>query len=256
MTRVFGKTLRDEAVKSLTFFALASAGLGLAVGYYPTFAENRGFIAKMVPIFVRGMVADVLRDEYVGYFVFQHFVKNLLFLSAAAAIFIGMGAVSKEVETGTIHVLLAKPVGRTRVLLEKAAALAVCVTAPIVAASLLGVALSAAIGEFVPWKKTLVASAHASLFALSLLSVTLLASVLFHEQIKAGAWAGVVFVAEIVLFLVDDTRRYSYFDYASYGSYRKIYVDGIFPWRDAAILAAVAVAALAASIAIFRRKDY
>lgn len=252
---IFRKTLRDEAVKSLVFLVLMTGALALAVFYYPTYAENRGLVARLVPIFVKGMIADMLKDEYIGYFVFQHYVKGLLFLSAAAAIFIGMGAVSKEVETGTIQVLLAKPVGRTSVLLRKAAALAIALVFPIVASSFLGVALSRAVGETVPLAATILASVHASLFATALLSVTLLSSVAFDEQIKAGGWAGVLVAAEIVLFLVDDMRRYSFFDLASYGSYRKIFVGGTYPWREASILAAVTVTALGAAVVIFRRKD-
>jgi ABC-2 type transport system permease protein len=252
---IFAKTLRDEAVKSLVFSAVTTGALTLAVLYYPTFAENRGLIARLVPVFVKGMVADVLKDEYLGYFVFQHYVKGLLFISAAAAVFIGMGAVSKEVETGTIQVLLSKPVSRTRVLLGKFAALAIATAAPVVLSSLAGIALSRAIGETVPIEPTLLACLHATFFAWSLLAVTVLSSVVFDEQIKAGGWAGVACLSQIVLFLSDNTRRYSFFDYASYGSYRRIFVDGSYPWRDSIVLLATAIAALAVAVWAFRRKD-
>ncbi len=252
---IFRKTLRDEIVKSLVLLAVVTFALTLAILYYPTFAQNRGPIAKLIPVFVKGMVADVLRDEYVGYFVFQHYVKGLVFLSAAAAVFIGMGAVSKEVETGTISVLLAKPVGRTRVLIEKCAALAIAVSIPVVGSSLLGIPLSLAIGERVAVVPTLAASVHASLSALALLSVTILSSVLFDEQVKAGGYAGVVMLGEMVLFLVDDTRRYSFFNLASYGSYRRIFVDGSYPFGESAILALIAAFGLFLALVAFRRKD-
>ena len=252
---IFRKTLRDEAVKSLVFFAITTGALALAVFYYPTFAENRGLVMKLVPIFVKGLVADVMKDEYVGYYVLQHYVKGLLFISAASAVFIGMGAISKEVETGTIHVLLSKPVSRTRVLLGKAAALAIATAVPVVGSSLLGVVLSRAIGENVALGATLAAAGHATIFAWALLAITILSSVIFDEQIKAGGWAGVLCLSQIVLFLADNTRRYSFFDYASYSSYRRIFIEGSYPYRDTAVLAATALAALAAAVVAFRRKD-
>jgi ABC-2 type transport system permease protein len=134
LNSVLLKTLRDMQ-RSLLWWALGLAGLvALLVAVYPTVRDNPD-LTKLVEQYPEalksllsfgGGVDYTSGAGYLGSELFS-FMAPLLFL--VAAIGAGARAIAGEEEKGTLDLLLANPVSRRRVLLEKLAALVIEVLA-------------------------------------------------------------------------------------------------------------------------------
>lgn len=125
---VFLKSLRDVR-KSFLWWALGLAGLvALMVSVYPSVRGNAGLnkLVKDYPEALKAFVAFggeidyVSAAGYLGSELFSLMVPLLLLLAAIGA---GTRAIAGEEEQGTLDLLLANPLTRRRVVLEKLAAL-------------------------------------------------------------------------------------------------------------------------------------
>lgn len=128
LTSVLAKTVRDQA-RALWFWALGvAATAGLYVAFWPSFSKNAVY-SKMM-----GQLPRAYRDfltaggtidlgtpaGYLNTELFSFLAPLLLLVYAVAA---GANAVAGEEERRTLDLLLANPISRTRVLLEKTGAM-------------------------------------------------------------------------------------------------------------------------------------
>lgn len=119
------KVLRD-GWRGLVFWNLGIAALAsMTVGIYPAIRDNpelHHFLENLPDAVVALMgEADLISPAgYLNSQLFGSIVPLLLLFYAVGA---GAGAIAGEEEAGTLDLLLANPVSRTRVLLEKALAL-------------------------------------------------------------------------------------------------------------------------------------
>ncbi len=175
------------------------------------------------------------------------------------AIFAGV-SISREVERGTLDLLLAQPVSRTRVLLSKYANLLVGVLL-ITAASWLGIAVGAPLaGVSINLGNQALALLQGLLFVAAIGSYTLLASVIFLEPRKALAASGVITAGMYILnFIVPLlSHRFTWLAEVSFfHHYNAVQVvrSGALDWTSVIIFAAAFVVCSAASIMIFRKRD-
>ncbi|MEO7870139.1 MAG: ABC transporter permease subunit [Candidatus Limnocylindria bacterium] len=119
------KVLRDSW-RGLLFWNLGIAALAfLTVGSYPAIRDNPELnqFMESLPEAVLALIGESDLVSPAGYLNSQLFgsIVPLLFLFYAVGA--GAAAIAGEEETGTLDLLLANPVSRTRVLLEKAAAM-------------------------------------------------------------------------------------------------------------------------------------
>lgn len=121
---VFTKTLRDQW-RSLVWWAVGLAWVvGVYVGGFRQYADA-GLVGQKVPDFVGAIMGTTdftAPASYVQGIVFTLLGPLLVILSAMSA---GGRAVAGDEEDGMLDVLLAHPVGRARLVLERSAALAV-----------------------------------------------------------------------------------------------------------------------------------
>lgn len=129
LKNVFLKTLRDQRV-SFAWWAVGIAALCLfLVAYYPTVSKTPALTQFMeeAPEWVKAFVGESAED----YTSPAGFLNGELFFMMAPMLFIiftvsrGSAAVAGEEGKGTLDLLLANPIPRWRVVLEKAAAMAV-----------------------------------------------------------------------------------------------------------------------------------
>lgn len=175
------------------------------------------------------------------------------------AIFAGV-SISREVERGTLDLLLAQPVSRTRVLISK---YAIPLTGIVLIAlfSWLGLAVSAPLAdiELNMWNQFL-AILHGLLLVAAIASYTLLANVIFLEPRKALAVAGVITAAMyiinfIVPLLGTGLKWLSNLSFFHHYNAIEIARSGNVDATALIIYGATFIVCSAASVIIFRRRD-
>ena len=133
--------LRNIALKSLRdirrgflWWSLGLIGfVALIISVWPTVHSNPGLnkLAQDYPEALQAFIAFGGAVDYsspAGYLGIELFSLMVPLLLLVAAIGTGAGAIAGEEERGTLELLLANPVSRTKIVLEKAAALAVEIT--------------------------------------------------------------------------------------------------------------------------------
>jgi ABC-2 type transport system permease protein len=123
------KTLRDTR-RALAWWSLGIVALvALLVSVYPSVRDNPGLnrLVQDYPQAVKGLVSFGGRVDYgtaPGYLGSELFALMVPLILIIAAVGAGTRALAGEEERGTLDLLLANPVSRRRLVLEKLAALA------------------------------------------------------------------------------------------------------------------------------------
>jgi ABC-2 type transport system permease protein len=124
---IAGRTLRDQR-KAFTWWTTGLLALALYLMLlYPSLRDNDSYrqAVQSLPESLRALVAGGNQDPTTaaGYLNQQLFGLLAPLLALAYAISAGARSIAGEEERGTLDLLLAHPVGRVRVVLEKAAAM-------------------------------------------------------------------------------------------------------------------------------------
>lgn len=222
------KTWREVRGMTIGYFLILFFLIASAILYWPELAKDLpklGVIKNLLPgEFMKRMFQGVMDSGFPAYVTVQHFFKGINIAGIACAVLIGTGAISGERETGTIEMLLSRPVSRARVLFQKWWVLALCVTIPIFLCS-----------AMIPWMESWIdpktmetrcsfgglmhASWRGSLFCLFFLTMTMLFSVLFRSQVKVAFAIGGVIVVQVGMFFVQLLRQFSIFRLSDYDQY-------------------------------------
>ena len=111
---------RTTAWRTLGHFLVLGLALFAALMYFPTFAENIGKYRDLVPIpALKDLVGQLEEGGLWAYVAGQHYFKGCNTMGIAAAVLFACGAVAGEAQRGTLEIWLARPVTRTRLLLER-----------------------------------------------------------------------------------------------------------------------------------------
>jgi ABC-2 type transport system permease protein len=174
---VLGRFLRDRRRSTLWWLLGVVATVLLTVGFYPSIEGQESFddMAAEMPEAVRelfGLGGTFSMSSPEGFLQSQLFATMLPILLIVFGIGIGARAIGGSEEDGTLELLLANPVTRRRVLLERYGTLVllhlVLVAAMVVATFAVGVPVGATEGIPVAW----LAAAFAGVLLLGLLYAT------------------------------------------------------------------------------------
>jgi ABC-2 type transport system permease protein len=260
---VFLKTLRD-ARRALLWWSLGLVGMtAMMVAVYPTVRDNPD-LNKMVQDYPEGLKAfiafggdvDYLSGAgYLGSELFSFMVPLLLLVAAIGA---GARAIAGEEERGKLDLLLANPISRRRLVVDKLAALAaeVAVLALVLYLSL--VIGSEAVSMNVSASHLAAATASAALLALAFGAIALLVGAATgHRAAAAGvAAAGAVAaylvnsLAALVDFLEPARKASPFYHYVASDPLR----HGLGPGHVAFLLV-LALIAGALAVVLFDRRD-
>ena len=260
---VWGKTLRDYR-RSLPWWALGLVGfVALYAAIYPTVQDlpDVDELLDSYPEALRAFVGageglDLASPE--GYLQTEAFSFLVPLLFLIFGIGAGAGAIAGEEERGSLEVLLAQPVSRRRVVLEKFAAIA----AAVVALGLvlwIGLWLGAlAVDMEISAGRLLAAVVSAMLLALAFTALAVLVGALTGRRALAIGVAAVVALAAYVLdsiaTLVEELEAVQplspFYLYRAAEPLR----HGLDPGHALALLT-VAVALAALAVLAFERRD-
>lgn len=179
---IFRKTLRDQ--KSVCWgWGIGLTALSFYLAYIFPYIRNAAkvfdFLKKMPP-FIQKLVDPRVFQSPEGFFNIQPFSVLAPLLFIGYAVFLGASALAGEEENGTLDLLLAQPISRRRVFLEKylAGCVLLLIPAAIFLASMWGACLVFSI------------SIHALRILEAFFSCFLLAMVFFSLTILLGALTG------------------------------------------------------------------
>ncbi len=204
LRNVFLKTLRD-ARRAVAWWSLGLAGTAaLIVSVYPTIRDNRqltqaveDYPEALKAFFAFGGEFDYQSGAgYLGSELFSFMAPLLLLIAAIGA---GARAVAGEEEQGTLDLLLANPLSRRRLALEKLGALAAELAILSLALWLSLLASAAAAGMEISAANLAAATASAALLALAFGAIALLAGAASGRR---GLAIGLAAAAAVAAYLV------------------------------------------------------
>ncbi len=257
------KSLRD-ARRSMIWWSLGLVGLvALMVSVFPTVRDNPS-LNKLVEDYPQALQAFIAfggqvdytsAAGYLGSELFSFMVPLLLLVAAISA---GSAAIAGEEERGTLEVLLANPISRRRLVVEKSLAVAVEVAG---LGTVLWLALwvgARAVGMDVSAGRLAAATSSAVLLAIAYGAMAVLLGAATGKRALA---VGVTAAAGVAAYLVnglaplvhglDVPRKLSpFYHYAASDPLRHGLAIG-----HALVLVAVAAAAMGAAPFLFARRD-
>lgn len=258
------RTLRDDWWKVLAYAAVLFVNAVLTVLSYPTFHANFEAVMNLVPDFLTPVKSALTGAGGGGLPVFvaiNHLFKGANIVGAAVAILLALGTVVREVEIGTIGLLLSRPVSRARIFFTFVAVhllelwvplLLVTCAIPALAQGLIGDDLDEPLATL----PLLRGAIHAAAFITVVYSLGMLAGVWLTEQLKVAAAVGGVCVVSFIIYFVDFTRPYSLFRLSAIEVYSAL-ARGTDAWRPELFLSlGIAAAVLACAWLTFRKRDY
>ena len=244
--------------------AALAAGLAvltvLYVYMFPSISSSvdlNAYVESMPPALQTAFGAQSL-GSIEGFLAAELYSFGIVLLLGLYLAYSAASVVADDVEAGRMDMLLALPVSRSKLLLEKFSALLVPITVVNVALPVVVYGGVLAIGESLSVADLVMAHALSVPYLLATASVGLLASVWFDRtSLAQRAAMGVVFGLFLVDSVVTDT------DFAALGALSPtryydptaVLVQSEYDVLGAAILLGAAVVLLAISRAAFQRKD-
>lgn len=211
---------------------------------------DRGILEGMPGWITKGAEGQ---KRFPVYFAYNWFDKNLEQFLGILAILLAMGAIAREVEAHTLEFLLARPISRKRLLLEKVlthllAILLISVVTSIIL-GLTGIALDypvdftrLLISNFITFGKIFV-----------VYSLTLLVSLFLDDQVKTGIFSFLIIILIVTTSFIDFLRFLNIFAYSAATPY---YVQGLFPWKGFILTYLVGLVLLGLSFVKFEKRDF
>ncbi|ELZ42339.1 hypothetical protein C471_04850 [Halorubrum saccharovorum DSM 1137] len=258
------ETVRYEGKRRLRGAAILTAGVGAYAGFivwYFTVLEGVNYedvFRDLPPAMLEAFGIESLStiEGFLGAQVF-----NFVWLLGLGLYFayVGGGTVASDIETGRMDIFLSLPITRSRLLVEKFAALLV----PMIAVNALGGPIIylfvVAVGETIPLDNLFLAHLLSIPFLLVCAGIGLAFSVAVDRAAIAERGAvGTVFVLYLLESVVGGAEAYDWIQYLSPTQYYEptpILIEGSFEAIDSAILLVAFVGLLILSQALFERRD-
>jgi ABC-type transport system involved in multi-copper enzyme maturation permease subunit len=227
---------------------------------------SRGFVPPGVQQFRDAMMGMDTRGAGVAEVAFSLAWSHpiVIALLAAHAIVVCTRVLAGEVERGTVDVLLALPVSRTRLLMSET--LAWIISACILFGGLLGGTYlgTLRIDEAMrpDWSRLLMALPNLVLVYACIGLLALLASMMSDRKIRAVLTAVIALVFSVVInFLytldasLEFTKNFAFLSLLHYYKPLRVMLTGEWPTRDLLTLAGVSLAMWVAALVVLRRRD-
>jgi len=250
-----GGELRAKLWMGLAYFVVLEALLVAAVLYWPQFSENLEHLKSLIPLEVLREMADRIDESGASAYVHaQHFFKGCNALGGLVAVIFAMNSVAGEAQRGTLEIWLARPLSRRRLLLERWAAGAFWLCAPVLLSSATIPLLGRYVDEAFDLPLLLLCASHQCLFLLAIYSLTFLGSCLSSNPLVIGFSMLLAAISELALYMVENLTHSSAFRLADVGVYQEIYDGGSLPWRMTLPLVAVSLVCVLVSLRVFARR--
>lgn len=225
------KTWREIRVMALVYLCILELLLIPVIVLWPDLYGDlqRSTFLQVFSRFWEGStrISDGITDRnedvaYVNWMALHLFFKGVNLVGIAAAVLLGTALFAREREAHTLEFLLARPVSRTRILVQKSWPTALCVVVPVFLANWTAIPWSRSIDLELPFAELTLCCLQGALFVLMFLAFTTWVSVLCRVQAHVAFWIGGVTIVQIGIYLVPRLRRFSLFRLSDYDVYSPI----------------------------------
>ncbi len=258
--RLVRRILRDDSWKLIAYSVILLGNVFLTVLTFPTFESNYLALLNLVPGFMKslkGALLDAGSGGLPDFAAINHLFKGTNVIGAAVAILLATGAIVREVEIGSIGMLLSRPWSRRRILLSFAITQILELAVPMLLATVaLPLVASLCIQRDVPLTPLLRGAVHSCAFLALIYSVTLFVSILITEQLKVAGIAGGALVVSFVLYFIDATRPYTLYRFSTIETYAALAKGGALDVVRTGGLYAAAAVFVGLALRAFSRRDY
>lgn len=248
---------RSSLWRGIGLFLVLFVSLFAAVLYFPTFAENIGKYSKLVPIpALRELVGQLEEGGLWAYIAGQHFFKGCNTMGVAGAVLFACGAIAGESQRGTLEIWLARPVTRTRLLLETYAAGALSVIVPVFASSLtvpLMLSVKQIEIDFAP-RLLWLASLHQSALLLAIYSLTFFFSTIGTQPTRIAFLIMFAAMIEFSFYMIERLTDFSLFRLTDVQRFLELQDSGQLDLRIVLPLLTISVGLLGLSVWRFGRR--
>jgi ABC-2 type transport system permease protein len=200
------------------------------------------------------MIGGLQSEGFIFFVMTQQFMKNLGIFGSALAVLLGASPVAKEMEAGTMEFLLAQPISRTRVLVEKYLFNLVLLAIPLLLSTLLVYPAARAIGAHIGLSALLVAGLYSFCLLAVVYTFVFLLGVLIDTQMHVILGGIALCLVMTVLVIFADTRPLSLFGYLDMDALRPIFSGLYVPVGTALVFVLLSALMFATSVVLFRRK--
>jgi len=233
---IAGKTWREVRWMALAYLVILEALCVPVLLLWPDIYEDlqRSSLFKNLGIdFAKRILQGVTdKDEQIAYTnwaAVMLFFRSTNLVCVAAAVLFGTGLFARERENQTFEFLLSRPIARGAILWQKLWPAALCTVLPLFVVNASALYWSRHIGEQLPVAELFLATAHAAVFLLFVLTLTAWASLRLRVQAHVAAAVGAFLVLQIGVYLTQRIRGFSLFRLVDFEWYAPV-LAGNTPW--------------------------
>lgn len=252
--KLFSKMLRDEWVKLVAFLVFMSAVAVVQILVWPELREMLPNILEIVPKQFKWIIGGMQKEGFIYFTMTQQFMKNIGIFGSALAIILGASAVAKEVEAGTLELLLAQPISRMRVLAEKFLFYLGVLAIPVLFSTVLTYPAALMIGESISLASLLIAGLYCFSIIAVVFSFTFFLGVLIETQMQVIVAGLALCLAMTVLVVFNATSFLSLYSYMDLNTLRPIITSSHVPIIEILVFMLLCAACFTASWWRFSRK--
>ncbi|MFP4005758.1 MAG: ABC transporter permease subunit [Candidatus Hadarchaeia archaeon] len=250
------ETARDKwkITALLTFIFMGFSAM--YIGIYPSFEDALDQLTAMPFEFIRGFGA---MDTFVGYINMELYQIFWVLILSTLLAYISASIISEEVESGTIDILLANPISRKRVVLEKFLGMFPLVFTVNFATMGTVYVMTLAIEENIVFSHLLLTHLWSIPYFLAVVSISLVVSVILDKKMRASivsmAFIVAMYIFESIVQLVPDYEGVGSISLIHYFDPSDSLVGGKISVLDPLVLIAVILASVFFAVLYFERKD-
>lgn len=235
---IAGKTWREIRVMALVYLLIIEALAVPVILLWPDLYDEfqRSALFQNLPIHFIKRIAEGVSDKneqiaYINWIAVMLYFRSVNLVGIAAAVLMGTALFARERETQTLEFLLARPVSRMRILIQKFWPTALAVMLPVFLVNWSALYWSWLIGYELPFWEVTVASIHAACFLLMFLAFTTWMSIRCRTQAHVAFWVGGITIVQLGVYMTQQLRPFSLFRLSDFEWYGPILTGNTPLWQ-------------------------
>lgn len=258
LRNTFTKTLYERRWSTLLWFVSISGFVLLIVLLFPSLRDSFGEALSEIPESMQGLLGDVNAYQTISGYVDLQVIAQMVFLTIIMAVIAGTALIAGEEKNRTLQSLLAQPVSRTYVYLQKLGALVITTIvacAGLYAGTALGLLI---IGESLDMLRLLQATLMTWLltffFAAMAYSIGAMSGKKGIAGVITGFYAFAAYMLTALAGLAPVLEKLNYVSPFYYFNTPSVLANGL-DFGNLALLGSVSVIFLIVGLLIFQRRD-
>lgn len=264
MYAIIKKELKERKLSLIIYILVALMLVWVYMVLFTTVRDQAQSLNKLVETYPEAL-KKAFKIEGGGFNTIESFLSYELFslmwplLAIMLALSRAGNAIAGEIERGTIGTLLTQPLSRTKILLSKYYSGIISLGAFIVASILTPIPMAWAYGYPIHPKNFLLTALLCSLFALSILSVSIFCSAIVSDRSKVyGLVGGTIFlmyVLNVVSGIKPELDKLKYLSVFHYFDAANVMTHAHLPLGTCLLFGAVSVFGIVGGLVAFNKRD-